>query len=51
VFSFVRPHPLPSHVRRDPEEVGLYSFSQYGNMCCFGTYEDTLPWNLAKRRE
>jgi hypothetical protein len=42
------PHPLPNEITRDPHEVALYSFSQYGNMCCFGTFEDTLPDDLLK---
>jgi hypothetical protein len=44
------PHPLPETLARDPEAVGLYSFNQYGNMCCFGTYADTLRSDLAKPR-
>lgn len=42
------PHPLPDEIARDPEDVALYSFSQYGNMCCFGTFEDTLADDLLK---
>lgn len=42
------PHPLPPDLPRDAETVGQYSFAQYGNMCCFGTYADTLPANLIK---
>lgn len=49
-FLFQRrvPHPLPPDLPRDPETVGAYSFSQYGNMCCFGSFADTLPLNLLK---
>jgi hypothetical protein len=42
------PHPLPNEIAHDPENVALYSFSQYGNMCSFGTFEDTLPDDLLK---
>jgi hypothetical protein len=42
------PHPLPSSLSRDPQVVALYSWSHYGNVCCFGTFEDTLTWNLTK---
>ncbi|MFZ6645043.1 hypothetical protein ACO0LO_04960 [Undibacterium sp. TJN25] len=42
------PHPLPPELPPDAETIGQYSFSQYGNMCCFGTYADTLPANLVK---
>ncbi|MES2106509.1 MAG: hypothetical protein V4634_20990 [Pseudomonadota bacterium] len=42
------PHPLPPDLLNDAESIGQYSFGQYGNMCCFGTYADTLPANLIK---
>lgn len=42
------PHPLPPDLAADSATIGQYSFAQYGNMCCFGTYEDTLPANLVK---
>ena len=42
------PHPLPPDLPRDPEIVGAYSFSQYGKMCCFGSFADTLPLRLVK---
>ena len=42
------PHPLPPDLQKDAESIGQYSFGQYGNMCCFGTYADTLPANLIK---
>jgi hypothetical protein len=42
------PHPLPNELSPNPRDVGLYSFSQYGNMCSFGTFEDTLPDDLLK---
>ncbi|MES2073449.1 MAG: hypothetical protein V4488_24055 [Pseudomonadota bacterium] len=42
------PHPLPSDLQKEAEIIGQYSFGQYGNMCCFGTYADTLPANLIK---
>lgn len=38
----VVPHPLPAGFERDPHTVGLYSFSQYGRVCWFGTFADTL---------
>ena len=44
------PHPLPSTVQKDPNTVALFSFSQYGNICCFGTFADTLRNDLAKPR-
>jgi hypothetical protein len=42
------PHPLPPDLPKDAEAIGQYSFGQYGSMCCFGTYADTLPANLVK---
>ena len=48
LFQLRVPHPLPPDLRRDPETVGAYSFSQYGNMCCFGSFADTLPLTLVR---
>jgi len=44
------PHPLPESLPKEPGSIGLYSFSQYGNLCCFGTYDDTLRNDLSKPR-
>lgn len=44
------PHPLPENLPREPETVGAYSFSQYGNVCCFATYEDTTRAELKTAR-
>ena len=46
LFKRTVPHPLPEGVPREPEGVGAYSFSQYGHMCCFATYEDTIKADL-----
>ena len=43
------PHPLPQNLPREPEAVGVYSFSQYGNVCCFATYDDTIGAKLKNR--
>jgi hypothetical protein len=43
------PHPLPDDLERDPEVVAMYSFSQYGRLCCFGSFEDTLGGVMLKR--
>ena len=45
------PHPLPSGLSRNPQVVAALSFSLYGNMCSFGTFEDTLPRDLSKHRK
>ncbi|MBB3121423.1 hypothetical protein [Pseudoduganella violacea] len=42
------PHPLPADMPRDPNVVALYSFSQYGRLCCFGSFEDTLSQTVLK---
>lgn len=42
------PHPLPAGMDRDPKAVGLFSFSQYGWVCCFGTFEETLRRDIRK---
>lgn len=36
------PHPLPSSLARDPQAIAMYSFGEYGRICCFGSFEDTL---------
>jgi hypothetical protein len=48
LFRRAVPHPLPKDLPRDAQTVGLYSFAHFGKLCCFGTYEDTLPSELAK---
>ena len=42
------PHPLPSDLALEPRAIALYSFSQYGRLCCFGTFDDTLGQSLLK---
>ena len=46
LFNRHVPHPLPGSIPNEPQAVGLYSFSQYGNKCCFATYEDTITAGL-----
>lgn len=48
LFRRVVPHPLPDMLQKDPSSIGLYSFNQFGNVCCFGTFADTLPHDLIK---
>ncbi|WP_394780447.1 hypothetical protein [Undibacterium sp.] len=48
VMQAREPHPLPPELPHDAEIIGQYSFSQYGNMCCFGTYANTLQASLVK---
>lgn len=35
------PHPLPPHHPDDPQQIALFSFSQYGRRASFATFEDT----------
>ena len=42
------PHPLPAGFDRDPTSVGMFSFGQYGWLCCFGTFDDTLRRDIKK---
>jgi hypothetical protein len=42
------PHPLPADLKRESDSIALYSFSQYGRLCCFATYEDTLGKEVLK---
>lgn len=51
IYQRLVPHPLPVDLPRDPEQVALYSFSVYGNMCCFGTFEETRSWEVTDQRE
>lgn len=42
-------HPLPPEVGRDTQKLALFSFSAYGRMGLFGTFEETIGtpyyWN------
>ncbi|KQW13041.1 hypothetical protein ASE08_07740 [Rhizobacter sp. Root16D2] len=42
------PHPLPLELQNDSKAAALYSFSQYGRICCFGTFESTLGSAIPK---
>lgn len=42
------PHPLPVELQQDASAIALFSFSQFGRHCCFGTYEETLVSDLRK---
>lgn len=42
LYGSPSPHPLPSDLPPEPQAVALFSFSQYGRRCWFGTYENTL---------
>jgi len=35
------PNPLPKYMPNDPKQIALYSFSLYGRMGSYATYEDT----------
>lgn len=36
----VLPHTIPRDVPDDPQHIGLWSFSMYGKLGCYATYED-----------
>jgi hypothetical protein len=42
LYSQRVPHPLPASLENDGAAVALYSFEQYGRLCCFGTYKNTV---------
>ena len=42
------PHPLPLELLREPNAVAMYSFSQYGRLCCFGVFDSTLGTDFLK---
>ena len=40
-------HPVPATISPEPDDIALYSFSQYGRRGMFASYEDTTqcrPW-------
>jgi len=41
VFGLAVPHPLPESPGRDPRQLALFSFSQYGRRGWYGTFADT----------
>lgn len=45
------PHPLPSDLQMEPSAVAMYSFSQYGRLCCFGSFESTLGQDMLKKSQ
>lgn len=45
------PHPLPPSLGRDPNQLALFSFSQYGRRALFGTFADTTRLGLPKDDE
>ena len=36
----VLPHPIPSFIPSDPKSIALLSFSMFGKLACYATYED-----------
>lgn len=52
----IMPHPLPSNLPHDDsvaskEQIALHTFSSYGSMGWFGTFEDTIPLREVDRSE
>lgn len=45
------PHPLPRPMGQDPQELALFSFSQYGRHGLFGTYADTTRIPAPRRAQ
>ena len=41
LFGAVVPHPLSRSLPRDPYKLALFSFSQYGRRCMYGSFSDT----------
>jgi len=35
------PHPLPEGLPDDPDQIAMFSFSQYGRMAAYASFEDT----------
>jgi hypothetical protein len=48
LYRQVVPHPLPRDLPPQEQAVGHYSFAQYGRVCWFGTYDDTLQSPITK---
>lgn len=36
----VTPHSIPRDTPNDPQQIGLLSFSMYGNRACYATFDD-----------
>ena len=52
----IMPHPLPAHLAPDDsvaskEQIALHTFSSYGAMGWFATFEDTIPLREVPRSE
>lgn len=43
----VLPHRVPDGVGRDPKEVALWSFGQFGRMACYAAFEDITHLEIA----
>jgi hypothetical protein len=48
LYKLQVPHPLPQELQNESKAAALYSFSQYGRICCFGTFENTLGPDILK---
>ncbi|RDZ28114.1 hypothetical protein [Lysobacter silvisoli] len=48
LFKKALPHPLPIGLDPKPDSVALFSFGQYGRVCCFGTFEETVRQGIKK---
>jgi hypothetical protein len=45
------PHPLPKALGREPRQLALFSFSQYGRYGLYGTFADTTRLQLPERHD
>jgi hypothetical protein len=49
-------HPLPRELGRDTQKLAVFSFSAYGRMGLYGTFEETIgtpyygDWSFPSRR-
>ncbi len=44
----VLPHTIPREMPDDPQQIGLLSFSMYGNLGCYATYEDVTQIEITR---
>jgi hypothetical protein len=42
LYHLEAPHPLPEDFTDDPEQVAMFSFSPYGRMAAYATFEETI---------
>ena len=42
IYDAVVPHPFPKKAPNNPKQLAIYSFSNFGRRCRYGSYDDTI---------